>query len=118
MNISNINNTPLELNLSLFTDANMVQNVADNANTVTEGLYGVFILSIFYLFIVYELNKETGLFRWDLIKSSVTASGFVFIIGSTLLIGGLITALYSVVWFGLILLISLYLAFNQKEKGG
>jgi len=118
MNLSNINNTPLDLNLSLFTDGNMVLNVADAANTTTEGYYGVFILFIFYLFILYELNKETGLSRLDLIKSSVAASGFVFIIGAVLLVAGLITALYSVIWFGLILLISLYLSFGQKENGG
>jgi len=117
MNLSNINSTPLELNLSLFTDTNMISNVAANSNTVTDGLYGVFVLMIFYIFIVYELNKETGLFRLDLIKSSAFSSGIVFVIGSVMLIAELIFALYSVVWFGLVLLISLYFAHNQKEKG-
>jgi len=119
MNITNINTTPINLDLSIFSNTNgeLITTASNNANNVTNGWFSIILLFAIFLFMLFELSKENGMFRINYIKATVISSGLTFVFGSILLISTIINNLYVLIWFGLIFLISLIVSTNEKEKG-
>ena len=118
-NLTNFGNGTLSINTSFLNNPEtIIQTAATNADTATNGVFSLVMFILVYIFLTYELTKDNGMFRLDIIKSSNIASGFVLIIGAVLLIAEFTNAFYILVWFGVIFLIGLIIEFNKKDRGG
>jgi len=119
VNISALNNlTPFVPNTSLISNSNKtIANLITNANTVSDGYYGLLVMMILFLFLLYLLVTNTGIFKMDFIKGLVFASGFTLITGVVMIVSGLITNYRHVIWFALIFSLASVASFFLKKKG-
>jgi len=109
MNLTKLQNiTPLEINNSLLNNsAEIGPNLISNANTSSQGYFGlVFMLTVF-IFLCIVLFADQDVFRLDMIKSVLLASGVVTIIGIIAIITGIFNNFAHVMWFATIFMLML-----------
>lgn len=109
INLSNLGNvTPFQLNTTIISEGQtkIIDNVVQNANTVSEGYLGLVVLTLIFLVLAYEFYRNDGDFRLDTARAILKASGWTFLLGITLVVSDLIGDFKPVVWFGIIWLVS------------
>jgi len=96
------------LNTTIISEGQtkIIDNVVQNANTVSEGYLGLVVLTLIFLVLAYEFYRNDGDFRLDTARAILKASGWTFLLGITLVVSDLIGDFKPVVWFGIIWLVS------------
>ena len=119
VDFSNFNNvTPFVLNESLIGNSTAVlNNVATNADTFTNGWFGLVVIFVTYIFLMWIFTRDDELFRLDFVRASLVASFFAMGLGIILIVSGLISDFRHVMWMGLVFLFSIIGTWNQKKKG-
>lgn len=112
------NTTTLNINMSLVNDSTtMLPNMISNANDVTDGYFGLGVMIVLFIALLFILYKDTGDIRLDTSRSMLVASGIVMIIGLIALYSGIFYSFQHVGWFFLIFLLNLMFIYIQKKKG-
>lgn len=105
INLSKLQNiTPFQLDTSIFgnSSAETLNNIIDNANTTSDGWLGLIIMSVLFLFLVYEFFRVDGDFRMDMVRTMIKASGWTFVFGTVLILSSIITTFEPIVWYGIV----------------
>ncbi len=118
MNITKANNlTEFSFNESIVNNSDQVlSNIVTNANTSTDGYFGLILFILIYMFLNYVLLRPDGLFRYDWVKGNVISSGVVVIIGFVSIVTGLTSNFQHVMWFVLIFIASVVSSYFLKKK--
>jgi len=116
MNISNLNNiTPLEVNNTLInTTSEIVPNLISNANTTTDGYFGLGLMITMFIFLLIVLMAEQDVFRFRFTEALVASSGITLIFGIILLITNVISNYQHLMWFAIIFMIALVMKFYER----
>ena len=119
MNISALSNlTPLVINQTNITNpSTLVPTLITTANDVTQGYYGLGLMVAIFLVMVYTLFRDDGDNRMDITRTLMVSSGFVSVIGLTMLVTGFITSFIHVMWFIAIFMLTLIGTLLQKQRG-
>lgn len=118
VNLSKLNNiTTLTIDTSNYTDApNLVPNMINTANTTSDGYLGLGIMIALFIFLTYVLFRDDGDIRLDIAKSLLKSSGFTVIIGTILLVTGVISSFQHYMWFVIIFILVALWNFNLNKK--
>lgn len=118
MDLELLNNvTPLTFNTTMFENGKeLVPALVETTNTYSDGYFGLMIMLVVYLYLIYTLFRDDGDMKLDIVKSSLKASGFSSIIGIIMLVTGLVSSYVHIVWFLSIFLISLIASYFLKRK--
>ncbi len=112
------NITAFELNTSIINDSNqIIPNLISNTNSLSNGWFGLLVMIAAFIYITWEVFRDDGLFRLDIIRSIVVSSGITTCLGMIAIISALITSYQHVLWFGVIFALSLLGAYILKQKG-
>lgn len=117
MNITALNNiTPFTLNNTIVNSTtDMTSSMINNANSTTDGYFGLGMLLIIFIYILIVLMTEQDVFRLDFISALASASGIVLLIGIVMLVVDAITSYQHVMWFAIIFIIALLAKYNQQN---
>lgn len=88
INFDALNNlTAPEFGFQNFTQSQLIDYIPQNANTVTGDLYGVVVLSVLLIFLMWMLTDLTqfGVFRYNGIRAFGISLGIVSTIGIMML---------------------------------
>lgn len=109
---------PFELNTSVLGNSSqeLLDNMITNANVTSDDWLGLIILSVLFLFLVYEFFKNDGDFRLDLVRTMIKSSGWTFIFGIVMIVSKIITKFEPVVWYGIVFTIFGISAMALKRK--
>lgn len=118
VNITALNNiSNPEINTTIINNSQeLTQNIFNNANTSTDGYFGLILYLVLFFWLLYIMFREDGFFRYDFLKSLVLSSGIVTIFGFSLILSGLVTSFQHIMWFGIIFALSAIATFLQKDK--
>lgn len=118
MNLSALNNlTPYTVNNSLINDTTQIgSNLVSNANTSTDGYFGLAILIVIFIFLIIILMSEGEVFRFAFLDALIVSSGMVTILGITLLVGNLISSFQHVILFAIVFLIAIVSKYYKNER--
>lgn len=112
------NMTPLEFNTSGITDPETtVTTLISNSNTVSEGYFGLSIMVLVFLALVYVTFRQDGDIRLDISRSILFSSGMTSIMGVVMLATPIISSFIHVMWFITIFIVMIVVVFNLKRKG-
>ena len=117
MNLTALQNiTPYQVNNSLINNTNEIaSNLISNANTQTNGYFGLIIMLIVFVIILISIMSEQDVFRLDFISALIFASLCSLIIGVVMIVSNLITSYQHVIWFAIIFISGLIAKYYQKQ---
>lgn len=118
INLEALNNlTPLSFNTTDISDPTlMVDALVSNSNEVSQGYFGLGIMIIVFVALVFALFRTDQDIRLDIARSIMFASGFSSIIGVVMLATPLISSFVHVMWFITIFAVSTVIVFNLKRR--
>ncbi len=112
------NMTPLEFNTTGIADPETaVTTLITNSNDVSQGYFGLGIMLMIFIALVFVTFRQDGDIRMDIARSLLVSSGFSSILGIIMLAPPLISSFVHVMWFITIFLIMVVVVFNLKRKG-
>jgi len=119
MNLSKLSDlTPLVINTTNLTESeNIVPNLISSTDTASQGYFGLGVMLVVFIVLVYTLFRQDGDIRMDIIRSVLFASGFTSVVGLILLVTGLSSSFVHLMWFLSIFIITLIIVLNLKRKG-
>lgn len=119
VNFSSLNNiTTFSFNTSLINDSKeIIPNMAANANTVTDGYFGLGFMVVVYLILIYIIFRDDGDIRMDIARTIFFSSGITSILGLLLLIPGLVSSFQHVAWFIIMFTFSAIGIYYLRKKG-
>jgi len=110
--------TPLNVSTANITDINnMVPNMINQANSGSEGYFGLVVMLLAFMIIFFYSFKQDGDIRSDLSRSLMISSGFSSILGLIMLVTGFSSSFSHLMYFLTIFIISIVAIFNLKRKG-
>jgi len=117
VNLTALNNlTNPEFNTTILNNSESVmRSTMDNANSATDGYYGLIILTLICLFMFYVMFREDSFFRYDMLKSGMISTGICVILGIVMILSDIISSWQHVMWFGIVFVIFVIAAFIQKN---
>lgn len=101
---------------SLNNSQEIMITVRDNANTASDGYFGLIVMLVLFFWLFYYMFKTDGVFKFDALKSLIIASGVTTIFGIVLILGDLISSFQHVIWFAILLIISLIATWIKKNR--
>ena len=109
MNLTALNNLiPYTVNNSLINETSQIGiNLAVNANTQTQGYFGLGIMIVVFILLMIVLMAEQEIFKLGFLNSLVASSGISLLIGIILLISDISSSFQHVMWFAIIFIIAL-----------
>jgi uncharacterized membrane protein len=118
VNLTKLNNlSEFNFNNSLINDSTQItENIISTANTQSDGYFGLIVLTIIFLYLLYELMREDGFFRQDFVSSGIFASGIVIIIGIIMIVSTLITSYQHLIWYVIIFTLFLISSYFVKNR--
>lgn len=96
---------------------NVVITVLDNADTVSQGYFGLSTMIIIFIVLLVVLYDKSGDMKLNILSSIMIASGFSSIVGTVLIIINVASSWVHVMYFVVVFIvstISLYLYNNKK----
>ena len=119
VNFNNLNNmTSLNINTSMLSDSDQIIPVLiENTNTVSNGYYGLAFMVAVFIVLLILMFKDDGEIRMDIARTLMLSSGFTAILGTLLLVPGIVSSFQHVAWFIIIWAISLVSIYYLKKKG-
>ncbi len=112
------NLTSLSFDTTNLTDSqNIIPNMISNTDNITQGYFGLGIMIIVFLVLLYTTFRQDGDIRMDITRSLMLSSGFTSILGLVMIVTGFITSFVHLMWFLSIFIISIMILFNLKRKG-
>lgn len=119
VDFSSLNNlTPIPINTSALSDSDQIIPVlVSNTNTVSDGYYGLGLMIAIFIVLLYLMFKDDGDIRMDIARDLMLSSGFTAILGTLLLIPGIVSSFQHVAWFIIVWSISLVSIYYLKKKG-
>jgi hypothetical protein len=117
MNLSKLNNiTPFEVNNTLVNDtALLVPNAVTNANTLTDGYFGLGIMIVVFVALLIILMADQDVFRLKFTNALAGSSGIALLIGVIMLVSNIASNFYHVMWFAILFAISLLIVYYDKS---
>lgn len=113
-NLKNI--TAPNINQSLINNSDtIVQNTINNANDTTGGLWFVFAVLAFFIWMNYYMMDKQGAFRYELPRSLFISSGWSLIISVFAAVLTISVTIYPIVWFSSIFFLSGLAVMRKKE---
>lgn len=112
-NLQNINTINITTNL---TGDAFLDTAVTSANTQTDGFFGLIIGIAIYISIMYMATKQDSLFALDFIKASVLGSGLTLTFMILLLALDMISSYVHLMYFVIIFIISVVIAYVMREK--
>lgn len=119
VNLIALNNmTPLSINTTLIENQNsIIPNLIANTNTQTDNWWGLMVMASIFFYLLWNLQKESGMFKLDFIKSLVYSSGISLIIGIVMIVSDITTTFNHIIWFGIIFTFAIISTWYLKQKG-
>lgn len=114
-NMTTINMTNITDNLqdpTLITGA-----LIDAADTSSEGYFGLVIMLIMFIVLLFTLFRDDGDLKIDIARSIMFSSGIVSIVGFISLTLNIFSSFTHVMWFFVIFIISIVSILFLKKKG-
>lgn len=111
-------NTPPELNLLNQTATEFIDNIPANANTMTNGYYGLIVMITLVIFLIWLMcdRSEFGRFKYSIIRGWGIATGITSIIGIILIqIGYIVDLTHLGVFIGIYILMLVYLIIKNPQ---
>ena len=117
MNLTALQNiTPYQVNNSLINNTNEIaSNLISNANTQTNGYFGLIIMIIIFIVILISIMTEQDVFRLDFISALTFSSLCSLVVGIVMLVSNLITSYQHIIWFVIIFIAGLVTKYYQKQ---
>jgi len=118
VNLTALNNlTNPEFNTTAINNSQeLIHNMTNNANTTTDGYFGLIIMLLICIWLFYLMFKEDGFFRYDFIESVLISTGIITILGIVMILSDIISSWQHVMWFGIMFVIFVIAKFIVKEK--
>lgn len=111
------NATPLTINNSVLGNVNSVSdNLIVNANNVSLGFFGLGVMVCLFLYMIIRTTSPGGSIRMDLSRALQFSSGFTFVVGFIMNLGGLISSYNHVLWFFTIFVVSTIWVYYLKRN--
>ena len=114
-NMTTINMTNITDNLqdpTLITGA-----LIDSADTSSQGYFGLVIMLIMFIVLLFTLFRDDGDLKIDIARSIMFSSGIVSIVGFISLTLNIFSSFTHVMWFFVIFIISIVSILFLKKKG-
>jgi len=117
MNITALNNiTPYTVNNSLINDSTQIgTNLISNANTQSDGYFGLGLMIAIFLFLMIILMAEQEVFRFGFISAFIASSGITLLIGIIMLISNISSSFNHVMWFAILFIIGLLAKYYENK---
>lgn len=117
MNLSNLNNiTPYEVNNTLINQTEtIIPNMVTNANTLTDGYFGLGLMTVIFIALLIILMADQDVFRLKFSNALAASSGIVTIIGIIMIVSNISSNFYHVMWFAIIFATSLVIVQYDKN---
>ncbi len=117
INLTALNNiTPFEVNTSLINESStLAPNLISNANTLTNGYFGLGIMMVLFIFLMIILMQDNEVFKLRFSQALNVASGLTLLLGIVMFISNLISSYQHLMWFAIIFMISLLLTYYEKN---
>lgn len=120
VNWNHLNNMS-ELNISQAVDIytkpeNLTLEYINMSNEITNGWYGLGIMTMFFVSTLFMLSRTDGLFRMDGLRATLYSAGITLVFGTLLLSLSIITSYRHVVWYGIIFTLCLIMVFFVKKR--
>lgn len=119
MNITKLNDieVPVYEFTNLTDSSNLINSLQTTSNEVSGGYYGLGVMIVIFLVMLFITFKETGDVRLDIARSILFSSSMSLIIGFMGLITGFFTSYQHIMWFVIIYLVNLIWVYSLKKKG-
>lgn len=114
-NMTNINLT--NITDSLQDPTLITSTIIDNVDTTSQGYFGLIVMLVMFIVLVFKLYKDDGDLRIDIARTIMFSSGFVSIVGFISLTLNIFSSLTHVMWFFVVFLVSIVSVLILKKKG-